>query len=108
MDCKTNCVKVINLENKNMSEHHKMRVQFHLITILIQNQAVHHLNQRNHILNHGHTKKIKKSRSYISGVMAAITLNSYTYCLQDSYFYLNMKKLVTQFMKCFKMLAVRQ
>ena len=38
--------------------------------------------------------------------MAAITLNSYTYCLQDGYFYLNLKKLVTQFMKNFKMLAV--
>ena len=50
----------------------------------------------------------KKSRSYISGVMAAITLNSYTCCLQDGYFYLNMTKLVTQFMKIFKMLAVRQ
>ena len=35
------------------------------------------------------TSKTKK-RSYISGVMALITLISYTYCLQDVYFYLNM------------------
>ena len=35
-------------------------------------------------------KKVKKkSRGYISGVMAAITLNIYTYCLQDGYLYLN-------------------
>ena len=34
-----------------------MRVQFHLITILIHNQAVHHLNQRHHTLYHGHKKK---------------------------------------------------
>ena len=31
--------------------------------------------------------------------MAAITLNIYTYCLQDGYFYFNLKKLVTQFIK---------
>ena len=35
----------------------EMRVQFHLITILIQNQAVHHTNQRHHIIDHGHPKK---------------------------------------------------
>ena len=35
-------------------------------------------------------KSFKKSRSYISGVMALVTLNIYTYCLQDGYFYLNM------------------
>ena len=88
MDCKTNCVKRMHLGNKNMSKHHKMIIQFHLITILIHNQAVHHPNQRHHILNHGYPKKsLKKTRSYISGVMAAITLNSYTHCLQDGYFY---------------------
>ena len=36
-----------------------MRVQFHMIKILIQNQAVHHQNQRHHILDQGHKKKIK-------------------------------------------------
>ena len=35
----------------------EMRVQFHMITILIQNQAVHHPNQHHHILDHGHQKK---------------------------------------------------
>ena len=45
-----------------MSKHHKMRVQFHLITILIQNQAVHHPNQRHHILDHGHPKNLKKPK----------------------------------------------
>ena len=53
-------------------------------------------------------KVLKKSRSYISGVMASIALNSYTCCLQDGSPYLNMTKLVTQFMKFFKMLDVRQ
>ena len=57
MDCKTNCVKMMNLGNKNVSKKKKIRDQFHLITILIQNQAVHHLNQCHHILNHGHQKK---------------------------------------------------
>ena len=43
-------------ENLQVSE---MRIQFHLITILIQNQAVNHPNQHNYILDHGHpTKKI--------------------------------------------------
>ena len=37
-----------------------MRVQYHLIIILIQNQAVHHPNQRHHILDHGHPKKVFK------------------------------------------------
>ena len=50
----------------------------------------------------------KQSRSYMSGVTATITLNSYTYCLQDGYFYLNLTILVTKFMKFFKMQAVRQ
>ena len=36
------------------------------------------------------TKVLKKSRSYISGVMAAITLNFVTCCLQDGCPYLNM------------------
>ena len=40
--------------------------------------------------------------------MTVITLNSYTYCLQDSYFYLNLTKLATQFIKIFKMLGLRQ
>ena len=57
MDCKTNCVKMMHLRNKNMSKQQKMRVQFHLITILIHNQAVHHPNQRHNILDHGHPKK---------------------------------------------------
>ena len=109
MDCKTNCVKMMNLRKKNVSNQQKMRDKFHLIKILIPNQSVHHPDQRHHILDHGHPKKkLKKSRSYISGVMAAITFNSYTYFLQDDYFYLNMTKLVTQFMKIFKILAVRQ
>ena len=44
-----------------MSKQQKMRNQFHLITILIQNQAVHHPNQHHHILDHGHPKqKLKK------------------------------------------------
>ena len=53
MDCKTNCVKMMNLGKKNVSKQQNMRVQFHLITILIQNQVVHHPNQHNHILDHG-------------------------------------------------------
>ena len=109
MDCKTNCVKMMHIWKNNMSNHQKIRVQFHLITILIPNQAVHHLNQRHHILDHGHPKRNQiQSRSYMSGGMVAITLNSYTYCLQDVYFYLNLTKLVTQFMNIFKMLAVSQ
>ena len=40
--------------------------------------------------------------------MATITLNIYTYCLQDGYIYLNLTILVTQFRKNFKMQAVRQ
>ena len=39
--------------------------------------------------------------------MATITLNIYTYCLQDGYIYLNLTILVTQFMKYFKMQALR-
>ena len=59
-------------EEKN-SKQQKMRVQFHLIKILNQNQAVHHPNQHHHILDHGNPKKVfKKSRSYISGVMALV------------------------------------
>ena len=108
MDCKTNCVKMMNLGNKNVSKQQKMRVQFHLITILIPNQAVHHPKQRHHILDHGHPICFIQSRSYMSGMMATITLNSYTFCLQDGYFYLNLTILVTQFMKKFKMQAVRQ
>ena len=60
MDFKTDCVKMIELGKKKMSKQYKMRVQFHLITILIQNQAVHHLNQLHHILDHGHPKKFQK------------------------------------------------
>ena len=37
--------------------------QFHLITILIQNQAVHHPNQHHHILDHGHPKQLKKIKN---------------------------------------------
>ena len=44
----------------------------------------------------------------MSGVMATITLNIYTYYLQDGDIYLNLTILVTQFMKNFKMQAVRQ
>ena len=40
--------------------------------------------------------------------MATITLNIYTYFLQDGYYYFDLKNLVTQFMKKIKMLAVRQ
>ena len=57
MDCKTDCVKTIKLGKEKMSKQQKMRIQFHLITILIQNQAVHHPNQHHHILDHGHPKK---------------------------------------------------
>ena len=38
-----------------------MIVQFHLITILIENQAVHHPNQRHQILDHGYKKKVKEN-----------------------------------------------
>ena len=51
---------MMNLGKKNVSKQQKMRVQSHLITILIQNQAVHHPNQRHHILDHGHPKKCLK------------------------------------------------
>ena len=61
MDLKTNSVKMMNLGKKNVSKQHKMIFQFHLITILIPNQAVHHPNQRHHILNHGHPKKKLKT-----------------------------------------------
>ena len=54
MDCNTNFVKMMNLGKKNVSKQQKMSVQFHMITILIPNQAVHHLNQRHHILDHGY------------------------------------------------------
>ena len=37
--------------------------QFHLITILIQNQAVHHPNHHHHILDHGHpNQNLKKTK----------------------------------------------
>ena len=52
MDCKTDFVKLIELGKNKMSNQQKMWNQFHLITILIQNQAVHHLNQHHHILDH--------------------------------------------------------
>ena len=42
MDCKTNCVKMMHLGKNNMSKQQKMRVQLYLITILFQNQTVHH------------------------------------------------------------------
>ena len=51
---------MIELGKKKMSKQQKMRVQFHLITILIQNQAVHQSNQHHHILDHGHPKKVLK------------------------------------------------
>ena len=76
-----------------------MRIQFHIITILIQNQAVHNPSKRHHILDHGHPKKKFQihSRSYILCMMSTITLNIYTHCLQDGYFYSNLKNLVMQF-----------
>ena len=45
----------------------------------------HHPNQHHHILDHGHPKQkfFKKSRSYISCVVATITLNIVACCLQD-------------------------
>ena len=49
-----------------------------------------------------------KSRTYISGMVAAITLNIVTCCLQDGKLYLNMTKLETKFVQIFKILAVRQ
>ena len=52
---------MMHLGKKNMSKQQQMIVQFHLITILIQNQAVHHPKQRYHILDHGHQKKVKKT-----------------------------------------------
>ena len=45
------------VREEEMSKHQKMRNQFHLITILIQNQAVHHPNQHHHILDHGNPKQ---------------------------------------------------
>ena len=45
------------VREEEMSEQQKMRNQFHLITILIQNQLVHHPNQHHHILDHGHPKQ---------------------------------------------------
>ena len=47
----------MNLGKKNVYKQQKMRIQFHLITIMITNQEVHHPNQRHHILDHGHPKK---------------------------------------------------
>ena len=57
MDCKTDCIKMIELGKKKMFKQQKMWNQFHLITILIQNQAVHHPNQHHQILDHGHPKQ---------------------------------------------------
>ena len=54
MDWKTHCVLMMQVGNKNMSEQQRMRFQFHLTTILIQNQAIHHPNQRHHLLYHPH------------------------------------------------------
>ena len=45
------------VREEEMSKQQKMWNQFHLITILIQNHAVHHPNQHHHILVHGHKKK---------------------------------------------------
>ena len=42
------------LRENNVSKQQNMIFQFHLITILIQNQAVHHLNQRHHFLKNPH------------------------------------------------------
>ena len=42
------------VREEEMSKHQKRRFQFHLITILFQNQAIHHPNQHHHILDHGH------------------------------------------------------
>ena len=64
MNCKTNCVKTIKLGKNKMSKQQKMRAQFHLITIMIQNQAVHHPNQRHHILDHGHPKKVLRNQEF--------------------------------------------
>ena len=99
MDWKTHCLLMMEVGKKNVSNKQRMRFQFHLITILIQNQAIHHPNQRHHllkhphyqlntlmiinkhslkktILDHGHKKKFyKKSRSYISSVEAMKTMN---------------------------------
>ena len=65
MDCKTNCVKMMHLGKNNMSKQQKMRIQFHLITILIPNQAVHHPNQCHHILDHGNKEKFKNNQTII-------------------------------------------
>ena len=133
MHWKTHCVLMMQLENKNVSEQQKMIFQFHLITIMIQNQAIHHPNPRHHllknphyqlntlmimkkhpweklILDHGHQKNKfqKQSRSYISSLLVTKTLNIYTYCLYNRQIYSNMKVLVTKFMKIYKMTAVRQ
>ena len=63
MDCYTKWVTMINSGKKKISKQQKMRNQFHLITILIQNQAVHHPNQHHHILNHGNPKqKLEKNQ----------------------------------------------
>ena len=50
MDWKTNCVLMIQVGKKNVSEQQKMIFQFHLI----KNQAIHHLNQRHHLLKNPH------------------------------------------------------
>ena len=65
---------------------------------------------KNHILDHGHPKEMIyiQSRSYISCIMATITLNIYTHNVQDGYFYSNLKNLVMQIMKNFKIPDVRQ
>ena len=42
------------LGNKNVTYQQKMWNQFHLITIMIQNQVVHHPNQRHHLLKNPH------------------------------------------------------
>ena len=48
------CVKMIELWKKKMSKQQKMWNQFHLITILIQNQVVHRPNQQHNLLKNQH------------------------------------------------------
>ena len=54
MDWKTNFVLMMQVGKNNGSDQQKMRFQFHLITILIMNQAIHYPNHRQHLLKNPH------------------------------------------------------
>ena len=45
---------MMRLGKKNVSVQHRMQLHFRLMTIMIQKQAIHHPNQRHHLIKHPH------------------------------------------------------